>query len=76
MNKLSMDMNGEIAAISGRCKTELETGLDTSKKTNIKIGSYDHLREYKGYYNFTLQMRNLNAGATTEVRLCSSYDIK
>ena len=46
-----MDMNGEIAAISGWGKTELETGLDPTKKTSIEMESYDHFRQYKGYYN-------------------------
>ena len=47
-------MNGEIAAKSGWGKTELE-GLDPFKKTSIEMGSYDHSRQYKGYYKFTLQ---------------------
>ena len=45
-------MNGEIAAISGWGKTELETGLDPTKKTSIEMESYDHFRQYKVYHNF------------------------
>ena len=48
-------MNGEIAAKSGWGKTELEAVLDPFKKTSIEMGSYDHFRQYKGYYKFTLQ---------------------
>ena len=69
-------MNGEIAAISGCGKTELETGPDPFKKTSIKIGSYGRFRQYKGYYYFTLQMGKPYAMATLEeVSYCSSYNI-